>query len=92
MNDQLQDISVAELEHVTGGARGGGSWNPFGWLDNLYHSVVNHFGSQIGGTKLAEKLYGRRTTDADRSRAQAAMKKFLVAGHKLPKGVPNIFG
>ncbi|HTL32915.1 MAG TPA: hypothetical protein VL326_07315 [Kofleriaceae bacterium] len=95
MNDQLQDISLTELEHVTGGRRSGGgwsSWNPFGWLDNLYKSVVNHFGAQIGGNKLAEKMYGRRTNDGDRHRAQVAMRKFLDDGHKLPKGVPNLFG
>jgi len=96
MNDQLQDISLTELEQVTGGARrsagGWSNWNPFGWLDSIYKSVVNHFGAHIGGNKLAEKMYGRHTTDGDRHRAQVAMRKFLDDGHKLPKGVPNLFG
>lgn len=98
MNDQLQDISVSELEHVTGGRsaraaqNGWSNWNPFGWLDGIYKSIVNHFGSQIGGNKLAEKMYGRHVTNGDRQRAQVAMHKFLADGHKLPKGVPNLFG
>ena len=82
----MKTLSPEELAQVSGG------WNPFGFLDNIYKNVVFHFASSIGGNKLATAMYGRHTTGKDRARAQAAMHKFLVAGHKLPKGVPNLFG
>ena len=63
-----------------------------GFLDGLFKDVVFHFGGQLGGTKLADKMYGSHVTARDRQRAQAAMHKFLVDGRKLPKGVPNVFG
>jgi hypothetical protein len=37
-------------------------------------------------------MYGSHVTSRDKQRAQAAMKQYLVAGNKLPKGVPNLFG
>jgi hypothetical protein len=58
----------------------------------MYKGLVFNFASHIGGNKLADRMYGRHSTGADRARAQAAMKRFLVAGNKLPKGVPNLFG
>ena len=96
--DELTSLSLDQLEHITGGAHARHQqqpqqhWNPFGFLDGPYKSVVFHFASQIGGNKLADRMYGSHTSAADRARAQAAMKKFLVAGNKLPAGVPNLFG
>ncbi len=89
--DQLIEISAGELAQVSGG-RSTRPQGLFGFFDGLYKSGVFHFASKIGGNKLADKMYGRRVTAADRTRAQAAMKQFLVAGGKLPKGVPNLFG
>jgi len=84
------------LAHVHGGQhrrhQQHHSHNLFGFLDGPYKSLVFDFASRIGGGKLADRMYGRHATAADRSRAQAAMKRFLVAGNKLPKGVPNLFG
>ncbi|MBV8757452.1 MAG: hypothetical protein JO257_09265 [Deltaproteobacteria bacterium] len=81
----FEEISSDDLAQVAGGGL-------FSWLDNIYKSIVFNVGGKVGGTKLAEKMYGKHTTDRDRARAQAAMHKFLAGGHKLPKGVPNIFG
>jgi len=83
------------LANVHGGAhrhRHQQSPNLFGFLDAPYKGLVFDFASRIGGGKLADRMYGRHATSADRARAQAAMKRFLVAGNKLPKGVPNLFG
>jgi hypothetical protein len=88
---EFPPIADTELATITGGARAG-SWNPFSFLAPLYHKVVFGFASHVGGNKLAEKMYGSHTTARDKARAQAAMKQFLVAGGKLPKGVPNLFG
>jgi hypothetical protein len=78
---QLIEICDDELDEVSGG-----------FLDDLYRNGVFSVASRVGGNKLADTMYGRHVTQADRSRAQAAMKRFLVAGGKLPKGVPNLFG
>ena len=88
-------IASDELADVTGGAHkatSGGGWNLFGWLDGAYKNVVYKVAGNIGGNKLAEKMYGSHVSSRDRARSQAAMKQFLVAGGKLPKGVPNLFG
>lgn len=95
--DELTSLSLDQLEHITGGAHARHQQqpqhaSPFGFLDGPYKSVVFHFASQIGGNKLADRMYGSHTSAADRARAQAAMQKFLVAGNKLPAGVPNLFG
>jgi hypothetical protein len=87
----FNSLSPDELERVAGGKRQS-TTGLFGWFDNIYKSIVNHFGAQIGGNKLAEGMYGKHTTDRDRHRAQLAMHKYLEDGHKLPKGVPNLFG
>ena len=79
----LTTISGDALATVTGGA---------GFLGNLYQGVVFNVASNVGGKQLAQKMYGSRMTARDQARAQAAMKQFLVAGNKLPKGVPNLFG
>ena len=79
----IPDLSLAELATVTGGA---------GFLDGAYKGIVFNVASNIGGGKLAEQMYGKRMTASDKARAQAAMKQFFVAGNKLPKGVPNLFG
>lgn len=93
----LPTISSDELDHVTGGTHRArhtahANPNPFGFLDGPYKSLVFGVASNIGGTKLADKMYGSHVTASDRTRAQAAMKQFLVAGNKLPQGVPNLFG
>jgi hypothetical protein len=94
-NLEFAPISGDALTTVTGGTHhtqassGGGIWSFF---DNLYKGAVFHFGAQIGGTKLAEKMYGSHVTAHDKQRAQTAMHQFLADGHKLPKGVPNLFG
>jgi hypothetical protein len=90
-NDDFQPIADAELTTIAGGARQG-SWNPFQFLAPLYNKVVFGFASHVGGNKLAEKMYGSHVSARDKARSQAAMKQFLVAGGKLPKGVPNLFG
>lgn len=98
MND-FTDIT-ASLTDVSGGAtrRAAAHAQPqshggfFGWLDGMYHSVINHVAGHIGGNKLADQMYGKHATAADRSRAQTAMKQYLAGSHKLPKGVPNLFG
>ncbi len=87
--DDFTEISADELIQVSAGASSGGL---FGFFDSIYKNIVFSFGGKVGGTKLAEKMYGKHVTDRDKQRSQAAMKKFLVEGHKLPKGVPNIFG
>ncbi len=87
MSDDFTEITTEELTQVSGGSSG-----LFGFFDDLYKSIVFHFGGKLGGDKLAEKMYGKHVTARDRSRAQTAMTKFLHDGHKLPKGVPNIFG
>jgi hypothetical protein len=56
-----------------------------------YKSLVFHVGGNIGGDKLADGVYGRHATAADRKRARSAMKKYLAAGGKLPNGVPRLF-
>jgi hypothetical protein len=93
MTDEFTELSADALATVAGGRKqassSGGLW---GFFDNLYKNVVFHFGGQIGGTKLAEKMYGKHVTAHDKQRAQVAMHKFLADGHKLPKGVPNLFG
>ena len=89
--DDLIDISCEELDGVTGGA-GRRSPNLLGFLDRPYKGLVFGIASRKGGNLLAEKMYGRHTTGADRARAQAEMRKFLDGGGKLPKGVPNLFG
>jgi hypothetical protein len=82
-NDSLTTICGDDLATVTGGT---------GFLGNLYNGVVFNVASSIGGKQLAQKMYGSRMTARDQARSQAAMKQFLVAGNKLPKGVPNLFG
>ncbi len=77
----MEDITEL-LDTVTGG----------GFLDGMYKGIVFDVAANVGGGKLAEQMYGRRMTARDKARAQAAMKQFLVAGNKLPKGVPNLFG
>jgi len=90
---QLESIALDDLARAHGGARRQQqSSNPFGFLDGPYKNIVFHFAGQIGGTKLADKMYGSHVSGSDRARAQAAFKQFLVAGNKLPKGVPNLFG
>ena len=98
-NSSFAEMTSDELEHATGGAHARHAQPPashggglFGWLDSIYKNIVFSVGSHVGGGKLAEKMYGKHVTASDRSRSEAAMKKFLVAGHKLPQGVPNIFG
>ena len=86
MND-FTEITTDELAQVSGGSSG-----LFGFFDDLFKGFVFDYGGKVGGDRLAEKMYGRHVTARDRSRAQAAMTKFLHDGHKLPKGVPNIFG
>jgi hypothetical protein len=96
MQEDFTDISIDELDHVTGDARAQrqpqSSGGLFGWLDGIYKNIVFHFASHIGGPKLADRLYGQHATAKDHARAETAMKKFLADGHKLPKGVPNLFG
>jgi hypothetical protein len=87
--DDFTEISADELTQVGGGKTSGGL---FGFFDSIYKNIVFSFGGKVGGTKLAEKMYGKHVTDRDKQRSQAAMKQYLVAGHKLPKGVPNLFG
>jgi len=89
---QLEAIALPDLARAHGGARRQQSSNPFGFLDGAYKSIVFNVASNIGGGKLADTMYGKHVTASDRSRAQAAFKQFLVAGNKLPKGVPNLFG
>jgi hypothetical protein len=86
------EISADELTQVGGGAHQTSSGGLFGFFDSIYKNIVFSFGGKVGGTKLAEKMYGKHVTDRDKQRSQEAMKQFLVAGHKLPKGVPNLFG
>lgn len=82
----MEPIDLDKLETVSGG-------NAFtAWLDGLYHGIVDKFGGRIAGKQVAAKMYGKHATAKDTARAQAAMTKFLHDGHKLPKGVPNIFG
>jgi hypothetical protein len=91
---QLESIATDDLARAHGGARRQQQQhsNPFGFLDGAYKGIVFNVASGIGGTKLANTMYGKSTTASDRARAQAAFKQFLVAGNKLPKGVPNLFG
>jgi len=91
---QRTELAPDELAGVHGGAgtHREQHWNPLGFLDGPYKSLVFHFASEVGGNKLADQMYGRNVTGADRARAQAAMKQFLAGGNKLPKGVPNLFG
>ncbi len=77
------EVSGDELSRVAGGA---------GFLGDIYKNLVFDVGSQIGGGKLAEQMYGQRVTSGDKTRARAAMKQYLVQGNKLPKGAPHIFG
>jgi hypothetical protein len=91
MQDELIDISD-ELAAVTGGAGRRRSSNPLGFLDGPYKRLIYGFASHKGGSMLAEKMYGDHTSFADKARGQAELKKFLVEGGKLPKGVPNLFG
>jgi hypothetical protein len=88
------ELAVAQLERVIGGAPAvaSASSGPLGFLDPIYKNVVFGIAGNVGGTKLAQKMYGARTTAADVARAQAAFKQFLIAGNKLPKGAPNLFG
>jgi hypothetical protein len=79
---QLESIATADLARTCGG----------GFLDGAYKGLVFNVASGVGGTKLANTMYGKQATASDRARAQAAFKQFLVAGNKLPKGVPNLFG
>ncbi len=88
-------VTDEELDAVAGGvqrsapASGGGI---MGFFDGMYKNVVFGVASNMGGSKLADAMYGKHATAKDRSRATAAMKQFLVAGNKLPKGAPNLFG
>jgi hypothetical protein len=87
-------VTDDELGTVAGGARsapasGGGI---MGFFDGMYKNVVFGVASNMGGSKMADAMYGKHATAKDRSRASAAMKQFLVAGNKLPKGAPNLFG
>lgn len=86
--DELTEISADELTQVSAGASSGGL---FGFFDSIYRNLVNSFGGKVAGTKLAETMYGKHVTAHDRQRSQAAMNKFLAGGHKLPKGVPDLF-
>ena len=89
----LIEIAAVELAEVTGGARKQPQQpNLLGFLDAPYKSIVFNIASGVGGKQLAQKMYGRNTSASDVARASAAMKKFLVGGNKLPKGVPNLFG
>ena len=92
-SQQIESIASEDLAHVTGGARhaAAASWNPFGFLEGAYKKLVFHFAGDIGGNKLAEKMYGSRVNAGDRARSKAAMHQFLAGGNKLPKGVPNLF-
>jgi hypothetical protein len=91
---QQPELAPDELARVRGGAgqHHQQHWNPLGFLDGPYKSLVFHYASQVGGTKLADSMYGKHATAGDRARAQAAMKQFLVTGGKLPKGAPDLFG
>ncbi len=90
---QLESIALDDLARTHGGARRQQQHgNLFGFLDGPYKNLVFGVASNIGGKKLADTMYGTSVTAGDRARAQAAFKQFLVAGNKLPKGVPNLFG
>ena len=64
----------------------------FGFFHDLYQGAVFKIAGNIGGAKLADKMYGGHATAGDKARAQVAMAHFLEGGHKLPQGVPNLFG
>jgi hypothetical protein len=87
-------VTDEELGTVAGGVQRAApaSGGIMGFFDGLYKNVVFNVGSNMGGTKMADAMYGKHATAKDRSRASAAMKQFLVAGNKLPKGAPNLFG
>jgi|HubBroStandDraft_6_1064221.scaffolds.fasta_scaffold84981_5 hypothetical protein len=88
-------VADEALSTVAGGvqrgapASGGGI---MGFFDGIYKGIVFDVGSNKGGTEMANAMYGKHATAKDRARASAAMKQFLVAGNKLPKGAPNLFG
>jgi hypothetical protein len=82
----METIDLEALATVSGG-------NALtSWLDGLYHGIVDKLAGHVGGNKVAQTMYGKHATAKDRARSQAAMTKFLADGHKLPKGVPNLFG
>ena len=86
----LAELSLADLDHVQGGK--GLIGTMFGFLEPAYNSFVFSMGAKKGGPMLADKMYGSKVTAADRARATAAFHQYLVAGNKLPKGAPNLFG
>ena len=91
----FDEISSTELSDVAGGRKAAAPThqNAFmEWIDGIYQSIVSHFGGHIAGTKVAQTMYGKHASAHDVSRSQAAMTKYLKDGHKLPKGVPNMFG
>ena len=92
MNDKLNDITLDELVNVNGGARRRQSSGPLGFLEGPYNGIVFNIAAHKGGGMLAEQMYGRYVTAADKARGEAALKSFLVEGDKLPDGVPNLFG
>jgi len=83
LDTAFAELPAAALAHVSGGA---------GFFDGLYKGIVFNFAGSIAGPKLAQQMYGSHATAEDAARASAAMKQFLAAGNKLPKGVPNLFG
>src|SRR5688572_14398275 len=59
------EISGEAMATVSGGARrarttGGGGIG--GFFDGIYKNIVFNIGGRMGGTKLAQKMYGKRMT------------------------------
>ncbi len=94
--DPFVDVSADALAGVAGGARRvvhqQASHNPLSFLDAPYKSIVFNIAGNVGGKQLAQRLWGSNVDARDQARAQAAFKQYLVAGNKLPAGVPNLFG
>lgn len=93
LSTHLVELAPSDLATVSGGARRQPqpSFNPFGFLDGPYKGLVFNVASGVAGKKIAQQMYGSRATAGDVAIASAEFKKFLVAGNKLPKGVPNLF-
>ena len=60
-----------------------------GFLGELFKPMIFDIGAGVGGKQLASKIFGAKTTAQDIAVGTAQMKKFLVGGNKMPKGVPS---
>ena len=90
--DDFLEISADELTQVGGGAHQSSSGGLFGFFDSIYKNIVFSFGGKVGGTKLAEKMYGTPEHGAslqEKWRARGALKEYLDGSDRLPSWAPN---